>query len=273
MNIAFIPARCGSKAIRFKNIKEFCGKPLIYWNLLALENSFLVDEVYVATDCSDISEVVEEFGFSKVKIYMRDKQNAQDESSTEAVMLEFIDKKSFKDDDLFMLVQATSPTTQSSDFDGGINELLKTKKDSLLSVVREKRFFWNDDGKSLNYDYKNRPRRQDFDGYLLENGAFYINRVANIKRDKNRLSGEICFYEMHDYTSIEIDEKHDWKIAEEYMRENVLYRYIKDKKIKLFLSDVDGTLTDQEIEDTIAIDKIIDEIHKELKDFIEEYGE
>ena len=244
MNIAFIPARCGSKAIRFKNIKEFCGKPLIYWNLLALESSKNVDEVYVATDCTEISEVVESFGFLKVKIYMRDKENAQDESSTEAVMLEFLNKYKFKDEDLFMLVQATSPITQSEDFDGGIEELIRSKKDSLLSVVEEKRFFWDKDGKSLNYDYKNRPRRQDFDGYMLENGAFYINRISSILRDKNRLSGDIGFFQMQDYNSIEIDEKADWVIAEEYMREHVLYKHVKSKKIKLFLSDVDGTLTD-----------------------------
>lgn len=244
MNIAFIPARCGSKAIRFKNIKEFCGKPLIYWNLLALENSKYIDEVYVATDCTEISEVVESFGFLKVKIYMRDKTNAQDHSSTESVMLEFLSKENFKDDDLFMLVQATSPITQSEDFDGGIQALLESKKSSLLSVVREKRFFWSDNGLPINYDYKNRPRRQDFDGYLLENGAFYINSVSNILRDKNRLSTDICFYEMQDYNSIEIDEKRDWKIAEEYMREHVLFKHVKQRDIKLFLSDVDGTLTD-----------------------------
>lgn len=244
MNIAFIPARCGSKAIRFKNIKEFCGKPLIYWNLLALENSKNVDEIYVATDCTEISEVVESFGFLKVKLYMRDKENAQDSSSTEAVMLEFLSKQKFKNEDLFMLVQATSPITQSEDFDGGIKKLIEGKKSSLLSVVRDKRFFWSSDGKPINYDYKNRPRRQDFDGYLLENGAFYINRVSNILRDKNRLSADIDFYEMQDYNSIEIDEKVDWKIAEEYMREHVLFKYVKEKNIKLFLSDVDGTLTD-----------------------------
>ena len=97
MNIAFVPARCGSKAIRFKNIKEFCGKPLIYWNLFALENAKEIDEVYVATDCVEISEVVEAFGFSKVKIYIRDRENAQDTSSTEDVVLEFLNQKSFND--------------------------------------------------------------------------------------------------------------------------------------------------------------------------------
>ena len=244
MNIAFIPARCGSKAIRFKNIKEFCGKPLIYWNLEALQSSDMIDEIYVATDCLEIANVVENFQFSKVQIYHRDKKNAQDESSTEDVMLEFLSKSDFQNNDLFMLVQATSPTTQTEDFEGGIKELVESKKDSLLSVVREKRFFWQENGMPVNYDYKNRPRRQDFRGYLLENGAFYINRVGNIIKDKNRLSGQIAFYEMKDYTSIEIDEKKDWLIAEAYMKENVLYKEIRKRDIKLFLSDVDGTLTD-----------------------------
>ena len=44
MTIAFIPARCGSKSISFKNIKEFCGKPLIYWSLLELEKSERIDK-------------------------------------------------------------------------------------------------------------------------------------------------------------------------------------------------------------------------------------
>lgn len=222
MNIAFVPARCGSKSIRFKNIKEFCGKPLIYWSLSTLQNSKSIDEIYVATDCPEISNVVESFAFSKVKIYTREKANAQDESSTEAVMLEFLRKNEFENDDMFLLVQATSPTTTTKDIDAALAKLKKEKKDSLLSVVREKKFFWGDDAHPINYDFKNRPRRQDFNGILLENGAFYINKVGNVLRDKNRLSGEISFYEMQDYNNIDIDEQIDWVIAEEYMREYVL---------------------------------------------------
>ena len=56
--IAFIPARGGSKSIPGKNIKNFCGKPLIYWNLSALEKSELVDEVVVATDSEKIFKKV-----------------------------------------------------------------------------------------------------------------------------------------------------------------------------------------------------------------------
>ena len=243
MNIAFIPVRCGSKSITFKNIKEFCGKPLVYWNLEALEKSNNIDEIFVATDCEEIKNVVNSFNFSKVKIYDRDKENASDTASTESVMLEFINKQNFKDSDLFFLVQATSPLTQTKDFDKALETLKNENADSLLTCIRTKRFFWDKNAKAINYDFINRPRRQDFDGLFMENGAFYINSIENIKKDKISLSGKIAIYEMEEFTAVEIDEEDDWLIAEKMM-----YKYILSKRpkpnIKLFLSDVDGTLTD-----------------------------
>lgn len=243
MNIAFIPVRCGSKSIPFKNIKFFCGKPLVYWNLEALQNSNNIDEIFVATDCDEIKEIVNNFSFSKVKVYERDNKNAGDTASTESVMLEFINKNNFKDNDLFLLVQATSPLTQTKDFDNAIKKLHDDNADSLLTCIRTKRFIWNDNGTTLNYDYLNRPRRQDFDGLLMENGAFYINSISNIKKDQNRLSGNISIFEMEEHTAVEIDEEDDWHIAEKFMYKYVLNNR-SEKKIKLFLSDVDGTLTD-----------------------------
>lgn len=218
MTIAFIPVRCGSKSIPFKNIKEFCGKPLVYWNLEALQNSINIDNIFVATDCEEIKSVVNGFGFSKVVVYDREAQNANDTASTESVMLEFIAKQNFDDNDLFFLVQATSPLTQTKDFDEALETLKNQKADSLLTCVRTKRFFWNEDGTPYNYDYKNRPRRQDFDGMLMENGSFYINTIANIKKNQNRLSGKIAIYEMEEFKAIDIDEIDDWIVAEQIMR-------------------------------------------------------
>ena len=94
MNIAFIPARCGSKSIKFKNVKLFCNKPLIYWNIKALSDSSLIDEIVVATDCEEIKEIVNSFTFSKVRVYDRNKLNSKDESSTESVIIEFLNKES-----------------------------------------------------------------------------------------------------------------------------------------------------------------------------------
>ena len=244
MNIAFIPVRCGSKSIPFKNIKEFCGKPLVYWNLEALEKSNNIDEIFVATDCEEIKNVVNSFNFSKVDIYDRDKENASDIASTESVMLEFINRQNFKDNDLFFLVQATSPLTQTKDFDKALETLKNEKADSLLTCIRTKRFFWDKNANPINYDFTNRPRRQDFDGLFMENGAFYINSIENIKKDKNRLSDKIAIYEMEEFTAVEIDEEDDWLIAEKMMYKYILSKRKKEYQIKLFLSDVDGTLTD-----------------------------
>ena len=242
MNVAFIPARCGSKSIKFKNIKLFCNKPLIYWNIKELNISPSIDEIIVATDCDKIEKVVKSFNISKVKIYKREEKNAKDKSSTESVMIEYLNKSSYDKNDTFILVQATSPLTESKDFENALSQYINDHSDSLLTCVRTKQFIWNDNKKPINYNYKKRPRRQDFNGTLIENGAFYINKVGKIQKHKNRLFGKISIYEMHEQKAIEIDEKNDWLIAE-----NLMYDRIANNitiKTKLFLSDVDGTLTD-----------------------------
>lgn len=244
MVIAFIPVRGGSKSIPLKNIKPFCGKPLVCWNIEALEQCRQIDRVIVATDSAEIENVVRERHYFKTDIYRRLPENASDTASTESVMLEYIAAKKLSDETVFILVQATSPLTQTEHFDGAMEMYKSGAYDSILTCVRNKRFFWNADGTSHNYDYRKRPRRQEFDGMFMENGAFYINTVGNIIRDKNRLSGKIGIYEMPEYTSIEIDEPDDWTILEQLMTRHVLSKQMCRKKIKLFLSDVDGVLTD-----------------------------
>jgi len=240
---AFIPVRGGSKSIPLKNIREFCGKPLVYWNIAALQAAGLVDKIVVATDSDDIEATVRSFGFDKVEIYRRSAENASDTASTESVMLEYIHAARLSEETVFMLVQATSPLTQTIHFQEALQLYSEGNYDSLLTCVVNKRFFWNKNGTPRNYDYMNRPRRQNFDGELMENGAFYINTVKNILQSGNRLSGKIGIYEMPEYTAIEIDEPDDWTMLENLMRKHVL-KTQPVTKIKLFLTDVDGVLTD-----------------------------
>lgn len=242
-SIAFIPARCGSKSIPLKNIKSFCGQPLIYWTLAAANNSSSIDEVILATDCDDIASLVPGFNLPKVKVYRRAAENASDTASTESAMLEYINTAKLNSDDSFVLIQATSPFVTANDIDAAFATYNFGGFESLLTCVRQKRFFWNADGTSKNYDYTQRPRRQDFDGELMENGAFYINKVENILASGNRLSGKIAIHEMPDYTAIEIDEEDDWILAEALMKKHVL-KPVERKTIKFFATDVDGVLTD-----------------------------
>ncbi len=216
--IAFIPVRGGSKSIPLKNIKPFCGKPLVYWTARAANDALCVDRVVVASDSREILNTADSFGLKKLSLYERDPANAQDSSSTESVMLEYIRSAGLDDGDIFMLVQATSPLTTAQDIDGAVRLFREGGCDSLLTCSRTKRFFWNPDGTPINYDYRVRPRRQEFLGTLMENGAFYISTVKAVRESGCRLSGKIGVYEMPEYCGIEIDEPSDWSAAEELMR-------------------------------------------------------
>lgn len=62
MNIAIIPARGGSKRIPGKNIKLFCGKPLIAYSIEAARKSGLFEKVIVSTDSPEVADIAKEFG-------------------------------------------------------------------------------------------------------------------------------------------------------------------------------------------------------------------
>ena len=242
--VAFVPIRSGSKSIKDKNVKLFYGKPLIFWVLEAIQNSLKINKAVVAIDSIEYEKIISKFNFSKVEIYHRLPENAVDTASTESVMLEYLNFAGIDESDIFILVQATSPFTTSTDFDLAIEKFLASGKDSMLSCVRTKRFFWDRDGIPVNYDFYNRPRRQDFDGLFMENGAFYINSVSNVLNYKNRLSGNVEIYEMPEFTSLELDEPLDWKVGEMFMKLRPVVEMKIFSEIKLFMTDVDGVLTD-----------------------------
>ncbi|MCM8813882.1 MAG: acylneuraminate cytidylyltransferase family protein [Candidatus Omnitrophica bacterium] len=216
--IAFVPARGGSTSIPLKNVKEINGRPLIYWTLSALQATPAVDEIIVATDHERIRAAAQSFGFSKLRVYARDAVNAQDSSSTEGVMLEYLQRHPPAEETIFILAQATSPLTQARHVAAALEQFRGGTADSLVSCCRFKRFLWTADGRPLNYDFRQRPRRQDFAGLLLENGALYINRAGRIVRDRCRLSGTVAIFEMEEYTAVELDEPDDWPIVEDLLR-------------------------------------------------------
>ena len=162
--VAFIPVRGGSKSIPLKNIKMINGRPLIYWTLDATVNCDDIDIVVVSTDSCEIKQVVEKYGSDKFKIINRSEEVSTDTASTESVMIEFARNYDFEN---IVLVQATSPLLKSEDISKGICKYFQDGIDSVLSVVRQKRFIWEeqcDYSIPVNYDPLKRPRRQEFNG-------------------------------------------------------------------------------------------------------------
>jgi N-acylneuraminate cytidylyltransferase len=245
--IAFIPVRGGSKSIPGKNIKRIAGRPLVYWVLDAAVQCNLIDKVYVATDDPQIAEVVAAHGSGKVAVCGRSPETSTDTASTESAMIEFARGRDFEQ---MVLIQATSPLLTASDLEGGLRKFFTEKADAVVSVVRQKRFIWKESGTGQavpeNYDPANRPRRQDFDGFLVENGAFYVCKRSHLISRGTRLSGHIIAHEMPEETYFEVDEPADWLIMEHLLAARKKERVPADtlKDIKLFLMDVDGVLTD-----------------------------
>lgn len=255
MNVAFIPVRGGSKSIPLKNIKPIAGKPLVYWVVKAACQCTFIDKVYISTDSEEIANVVGDFKSeiegelftNKIVTIGRGAETASDIASTESAMLEFAGKYEFTN---IVLIQATNPLLQPSDLDMGFQVFKDPECDSVLSVVRQKRFVWKTDDRgmahALNYDYLQRPRRQDFEGFFVENGAFYIISRENLLKDRSRLSGNIRVVEMSEESYYEIDEPTDFGIVESLLlqRKQKSEKPNRNQEIKMFLTDCDGCLTD-----------------------------
>ena len=253
--IAFIPVRAGSKSIPLKNIREMAGKPLVLWVLEAADRCESIGRIVVSTDSPEIVRVVMEHGTAKLEIHHRSEASATDTASTESVMLEYAREND--DFENMVLLQATSPLLKSEDLARGIDMFDTGRYDSLLSVVRQKRFLWSETdgyGSPVNYDFRARPRRQQFDGFLVENGAFYITPRTTLLETGSRLAGKIGLLEMDEASYYEIDEPDDWHVVERLLKRTqdagsagstAAAGELPDlSKIKALFTDCDGVLTD-----------------------------
>jgi YrbI family 3-deoxy-D-manno-octulosonate 8-phosphate phosphatase len=246
--VAFIPVRGGSKSIPLKNIKKINGQPLVYWVLDAAVNSKFIDRVFVSTDSHDIKEVISHYNkknSDKIVCIGRSAESATDNASTESAMEEFAKNYLF---DEMILIQATSPLLTADHLDNAIDKYKNENYDSMLSLVRQKRFIWKENSYGnvtpVNYEVEARPRRQEQEGYLVENGAFYITKKDLFLNTGMRISGKIGHYEMPENSYFEIDEPEDWLIVEKLLKNQRVNSDIDYSNVKLVAMDCDGVLTD-----------------------------
>lgn len=217
--IAFVPIRKGSKEIAGKNIRLLYGKPLVYWILDTLVQSSFFDEIWLATDYKEIeSDIIERYR-EDVRIYYRTENSATDKSSVMEVIREFILWSKLADSDWFCLFQATSPFTTLGDIREMLNMISSQKYDSIVSCVRLKKFRWSNTGISLDYSFERKPRRQEYEGFLIESGNFYSASIKTITHMPYILSGKVGIVEINPKLAIDIDEQRDWIIAE-YIAKN-----------------------------------------------------
>jgi len=223
MNVAFIPARCGSKGVPGKNIKQINGKPLIAWSIEHALSAECIDVVFVSTDCEEVRKVALDYGAEAP--FLRPATISDDTASTESAVLHFLDwaQNNNQHFENLVLLQATSPLRYPGQIDLAMKQFIDENADSLVSVTKSHRFFWKTPEKPIaSYDVFNRPRRQDIkkkDEVYFENGSFYITKKTIYKEFENRLGGRISMFNMSPEESFEIDDLFDFKLIEFLMKE------------------------------------------------------
>jgi N-acylneuraminate cytidylyltransferase len=219
--LTIIPARGGSKGISKKNIRPLAGKPLLAYTIEHARGTPAVDRVIVSTDDVEIGAVAQEYG---AEVIRRPAAISGDEASSESALLHALDQLQESEGvepDLVVFLQATSPLRRPDDIERAIKQLRREEADSLLSVVRVYTWLWRMvDGRpvSFNYDYRNRPRRQERPAEYNENGSIYIFKPWVLRKFNNRLGGKIALYEMDARSNVDIETIEDLTLAEWILR-------------------------------------------------------
>lgn len=218
---AIILARSGSKGIPHKNIIDFCGKPLLSWTIEhCLKGG--IDNVYVSSDKDEILSVGEKYGAYSIK---RPDNISGDEATSESGWLHALKviEKDNEKIDWILAPQVTSPLRTADDIKKGVKAIKSGKYDSLFSCsIADDLYFWKYSSgvfESVNYDWKNRKRRQNFPKQYIENGSFYFFRPEILRQNNNRFGGKIGIVEMEFWKMFEIDSKEDIKMCSALMKE------------------------------------------------------
>lgn len=219
--VAIILARGGSKGLPDKNILPFCGKPLLGWTIEHCLDGGISD-VFVSSDSDEILTIGEKYGARSIK---RPESISADTSNSESGWLHGLDfvENLLGQVDWVFAPQVTSPLREISDVKSAMALAETEKYDSLFSCnVIEDFFIWeNRDGKmfSVNYDWRNRQRRQDIEQRYVENGSFYLFKSELLRSTSNRLGGRIGKVEMESWKMFEIDNSTDFRKCEALMKE------------------------------------------------------
>lgn len=227
--LAIIPARGGSKGLPQKNILHLCGLPLLGWPVKAAQDSIYVDRVIVSTDDEEIAKIAQEQG-AEVP-FLRPPELALDTSTTISVLehaIEYI-KKEGSIYEYCLLLEPTSPLTESADVDGALENLDSSRDiaDSIVGVSRVEAahptfdVIINKNGLIEPYlpdGFSKIGRRQDLEDLYFFEGSVYISDTLILLEKKSFYHEKTLPYIMPRWKSIEVDEMVDLICVEAIMK-------------------------------------------------------
>lgn len=220
MKIAVIPARGGSKRIPRKNIKHFCGKPMIAWSIEAAKASALFDRIFVSTDDAEIANIAKQWG-AEVP-FMRPAKLSNDYAGTMEVIAhatQWALNQGFELDAV-CCIYATAPFIQADDLKRGLTALESgdwayafTTTDFATSIFRS--FKQNAEGGiEMFYPEHFSTRSQDLPTALHDAGQFYWGRPSAWIEGKRIFDRHSTPVMIPRWRVQDIDTQEDWERAE-----------------------------------------------------------
>lgn len=224
--IAIITARGGSKRIPRKNIRDFCGKPIIAYAIQTALQCEVFDKVMVSTDDKEIAEIAVEYG-AEVP-FLRSEKNAGDYATTEDVIMEVLDIYARQGErfEYACCLYPTAPFVTSELLKKAVNMMEEKKPTIVIPLVPfsyppQRCFVIEEDGMAkYKYPQYTTTRSQDLEVYYHDVGQFYIYHVEKLFKCNGIIEDNFLPIVINEIQAQDIDNEEDWKMAE------LKYKYI-----------------------------------------------
>ena len=217
--LAIITARGGSKRIPRKNIKSFCGKPIMAYSIEAAVNSGVFDTVMVSTDDEEIAEIGRKYG-AEVPFF-RSEATSGDYATTTDVLMEVLNEydKRGQHFDMACCIYPTAPFVSADRLKEAVTDLEASDADTIIPVVAfsyppQRAFVIENENLVFKYPENLNTRSQDLQKFYHDAGQFYVFRTEAFFKNKNLLLGNIKPLELSEIEVQDIDTEVDWQLAE-----------------------------------------------------------
>lgn len=217
--IAIITARGGSKRIPGKNIKVFCGKPILAYSIQAALESGLFETVMVSTDSEEIAEVARNYG-AEVP-FMRSEKTSGDFATTADVLLEVLTEyekrgKSFEE---MVCIYPTAPFVTVEKLQAAAKYLDSGTAGMVLPVIPfsyppQRGYVIKNECLEMKWKENYSARSQDLETLYHDAGQFYFYKVAEFKKKNGKITEGILPVILDEMEVQDIDNETDWKLAE-----------------------------------------------------------
>ena len=222
MSICIIPARGGSKRIPRKNIRNFCGRPMIAWPVRAAIESGCFERVVVSTDDDEIADVAEAYGAEAP--FRRDVELSGDHTPTVPVIADAIDRLGVQHQTPVCCLYATSPFVATADLREGMERLEQTNATFIVSVTTyafpiQRALRRDPSGKVEMFDpAQMQTRSQDLEEAWHDAGQFYWGYAESWASGMGIFESGAHGLPLPRHRVQDIDTEEDWQRAELTMR-------------------------------------------------------